>query len=549
MRLIRVLAFLCLFAGLASAQSTSSITGTIKDLTGANVTSGQVTFELVPGIDTTSSGIARFSPQIVTCTINGSGLVKALDGVSICTIVQNTSQSPANTAYKACIQPQFITPGSCFVMYATTSSIDITTVTPTPAQMPAYNLVDTFSNQSIAGAKTFTGTVTFGGTLNLGAITLGGNLNMGGNSITNAAAGTFSGNVSAGGTLGVTGNTTSTGDYINTALATMKWGSSGTSSPDLGISRSAANTLACGTGAQGNAACIFLASKIAAGGTNGTGSVAGDITAARSATSGAYFIGTDGVGQLFRNGDTVSLAGTTKTWTFPAATGNVVIDSATQTLTGKTIGAGGLAGLTPTFQKFTASGTHTIASGVTAEKITICGAGGAGGGGTSTANTGGPGGGAGGCGFVWLSGLTPGNTIAVTVGTGGVGVSGGTGGTGGSSIIASGTQTITTVTCTGGAGAVAGNAGGAFGGTGGACTNSDIPFTGNNGMFMTGNTGTGQLGAASIFGGAPNGAGTGNNPGNAGNAPGAGGSGGGGGTASTTGGAGANGIVIFEWTK
>jgi hypothetical protein len=117
----------------------------------------------------------------------------------------------------------------------------------------------------------------------------------------------ITGNETVGGTLAVAGMTNS-GDYVNTALATMKWGSSGTSTPDTGLSRSAAGTVAVGNGIQGDKTGILLLSKLAAGGTAATGSVAGDITAARASTQGAYFLGTDG-GQLFRNGNSFQLIG------------------------------------------------------------------------------------------------------------------------------------------------------------------------------------------------------------------------------------------------
>src|SRR5580658_4455773 len=99
----------------------------------------------------------------------------------------------------------------------------------------------------------------------------------------------------------------------------------------------------------------------------------------------------------------------------------------------------------PTAQSFTASGTFTVPNNISALKATVVGAGGAGGGGTASAT--GNGGGAGGASYVWLSGLTPGQTITVTVGAGGTGVSVGTGSAGGASSI-SGTG-FTTVTANG----------------------------------------------------------------------------------------------------
>lgn len=86
-------------------------------------------------------------------------------------------------------------------------------------------------------------------------------------------------------------------------------------------------------------------------------------------------------------------------------------------------------------QVFTSNGTFTIPTGITAVKVTVVAGGGSG--------TGGGGGAA----VQYFTGLTSGNTLAVTVG-----------GVGGASSVASGTQTISTVSATAG-GASAGGAG------------------------------------------------------------------------------------------
>lgn len=163
----------------------ATITGTITDLSGSVVTSGQVTFSLQPSVDTTISGVARFVPSTVACGINGSGLVKNLALSGACTVVTNTSQTPSGTSYLVCIWPGNVKT-SCFVTYIT-GDVDITTVNPTPTTSPLYNLVDTLNNQSIAGNKTFSGTTTLSG---------------------NAVIG---GNETIAGTLGVTGVSTLTG--------------------------------------------------------------------------------------------------------------------------------------------------------------------------------------------------------------------------------------------------------------------------------------------------------------------------------------------------
>jgi hypothetical protein len=544
------------------AQSTSAISGTVRDLSNAVVTSGDVTFELVPGIDTTASGIARFTPSTVTCTITALGAVKALDGISTCTITQNTSLAPPNTAYKACIRPQFISPGSCFIMYATTSSIDITTVTPTPSQMPSYNLVDTFSNQSIAGNKTFTGNITFGGTLSLGAITLGGNLNMGGNSITNANAGTFSGNVSVGGTLGVTGAITAasyTTPNANPATAGIERLAVGDTEcwrnfanggnvclSDAGAASSTTGNLAdlmkwSGGGFQGAA----FVDQSAAPANSGVLRVGNNVVAvaARNAASGAdlTLLQSDAsnnaqIAPPIRQVEQAAPSGVASSDLLWADSTSHRWKMINNNGTAANVSTGG-----PTFQQFTGTGTFTIPAGVTAVKVTIVG-GGAGGGGSTATNNGG-GGGSGGIAIKWLTGLTPGNTIAVTIGAAGTaGATGATGGSGGNSTIASGTQAITTVTAFGGSGGN-GNGTQSTGGAGGVVsTNGDINLGGNagfDGIGISGGPGGGAFG-----GGAPS-----SNGGQVGNpATSFGGAGGGAGAGGNrSGGAGAAGLVIFEW--
>jgi hypothetical protein len=137
----------------------------------------------------------------------------------------------------------------------------------------------------------------------------------------------------------------------------------------------------------------------------------------------------------------------------PGTSGNVLTSNGTTWTSATPSGGGGLGGQTV----YTTAGsfTFTIPTGKTALKITVIGGGG-GSGGTGAANTS-SGGGAGGCAIKYLTGLTPGNTLSVTVGAAGTAgaASGGsytTGGTGGTSSVASGTQTITTISATGGAG-------------------------------------------------------------------------------------------------
>lgn len=208
-------------------------------------------------------------------------------------------------------------------------------------------------------------------------------------------------------------------------------------------------------------------------------------------------------------------------------------------------------------QVFTASGTFTVPSGVTAVKVIVVGGGGAGGGAASGNQVGGNGGGAGGLALRYITGLTPGGTVSVTVGVGGTG-STGNGGAGGTSSFGA------FCSATGGSGGLA-NAGRKTRTAGGAGSGGDInvvgpsPDSDSPTALTAGNVcGTtvvfttyyfGQQGADSPLGGRGGAerllsAGA----GNAGSTP---GSGGGGACRDVSGGfaggAGAAGVVIVEW--
>jgi hypothetical protein len=174
-------------------------------------------------------------------------------------------------------------------------------------------------------------------------------------------------------------------------------------------------------------------------------------------------------------------------------------------------------------QSFTTSGTFTIPTGITTLKVTVQGGGGNGASGASR------GGSSGATAIVYLTGLTPGNTIGVTVAA-----------VAGNSSIQSGTQAITTVTANG---------------NGGSATNGTINMSGAVGSWYSydGTFYTGGTGGSSIFGGAGSGGnntlGTQNGYAATGYGSGGGGAGGSGGCGITwtSGGSGAQGIVIFEY--
>jgi hypothetical protein len=185
-------------------------------------------------------------------------------------------------------------------------------------------------------------------------------------------------------------------------------------------------------------------------------------------------------------------------------------------------------------QVFTGNGTFTIPAGVTKLKVTVVGGGGGGcsGGGFGQNGTRG-GGGGGGTAIKYLTGLTPGNTLAVTVGAGGTANSQ-PGGDGGDSTVASGTQSITTITGGGGDGGVID-----FGyfTAGGLGANGDLNIRG--GGSLSGGDG---VGGSSTMGG---GSGVGGTSASAA----VGGAYGGGGSSgfNAVGSVGAAGVVIFEW--
>jgi hypothetical protein len=172
-------------------------------------------------------------------------------------------------------------------------------------------------------------------------------------------------------------------------------------------------------------------------------------------------------------------------------------------------------------QVFTSNGTFTIPTGITALKVTVVGGGGGGNsswGQNTDPPANGTGGGSGATAISYLTGLTPGNTLAVTVGAGGTSPNayGGLGaaGTGGSSTVASGTQSISTITGGGGAGGgILINNQGGLGGAGGTASGGTINIPGSRGGFAIRyiSTGDGQewfnqppnvgFGAPSLFSG------------------------------------------------
>jgi hypothetical protein len=256
----------------------------------------------------------------------------------------------------------------------------------------------------------------------------------------------------------------------------------------------------------------------------------------------------------------------------PGASGNALISD------GTTWSSSAVPTTPLNIQVFTSSGTFTVPAGITRVKVWAYGAGGGGGGGSGTGGAANGGsGGAGGLGSAFITGLTPGAAITVTIGTGG---NGGVGANSGQTSGTAGTNTSFggAVTATGGggglfaSGGVAGASGaaGTFsttgqiinnprtqsnatggGGNGSSGTNTGIGLGGSGGGGMSGGGG-GSPGTGGTIGVAGSSFGAGAN-GNAGSTT-IGGAGGGtqagtGGVTNTHGGGGGGGTggMVIEW--
>lgn len=190
-------------------------------------------------------------------------------------------------------------------------------------------------------------------------------------------------------------------------------------------------------------------------------------------------------------------------------------------------------------QVFTSSGTFTVPSGITAVKVTVIGGGGGGGGSSGGCGSGsGGGGGGGGTSIRYVTGLTPGGTVSVTIGAAGSASSGsGSGGSGGASSFGA------FATGNGGSGGGGGPSGGSGGaGANGTASGGDINLTG-----YRQSTSSRGGGAAHFLSQAYDGISPGNDVnGTTGGGYGAGGSGSQS-NATRSGAAGTAGIVIVEW--
>lgn len=225
-----------------------------------------------------------------------------------------------------------------------------------------------------------------------------------------------------------------------------------------------------------------------------------------------------------------------------AANGNIIVFDSTLNA-----GAGGWKVAAPAssgnqklkYAVFTSAGTTswTVPSGVTEAKVTVVGGGGSGGTANASVLCAGGGGGGGGAAVKWLTGLTPGNSINVTVGAS----------DGASFVGPSGSELCRASAGSGGSNGTSGAPNG-LGGAGGVGTVGDILLRGSPGLAGVQNSSGGNGGAAALGGGGA----AQNFSDAAGSAASAGGGGGAGGNNLTlsparSGGSGGAGLVIIEW--
>ncbi len=490
------------------------------------------------GVSSFSAGTTGLTPSTATTgAVTLAGTLAIANGGT----GQTTQQAAINALAGAVTSGSYLRGNGTNVVMSTIQAGDVPTLN--------QNTTGTASNVTgtVAIANGGTGATTnTAARTNLGATTVGSNFF----TLTNPSAVTFP-RINADNTVSTldaasfrTAIGAGTGSGTVTSVgATSPVASSGGTAPTISLnsaygdtlnpygSKTANNFLAAPNGSAGTPSFrAIVAADIPTLNQNTTGTAAN--------VTGTVAVANGGTGRATLTANNVLLGNGTTAVNFvaPGTTGNVLTSNGTTWVSQAPSGGGGsYAG--PQAQAFVANGTFTIPSGITRLKVTVVGGGGGSGGGAGGCFGVNPsgGGGAGGASISYLTGLTPGATIAVTVGGGGTAGGGTAGGTGGTSQIASGTQTITTRSATGGSGSTYATSG-SLGGTGGLGSGGTLNLRGmaGDGVAVVGAIANG---GGSFFGGGRN----------AINQAGQYGGGGPGSNVNNAGYAGSAGVVLFEW--
>ena len=524
--------------GAGTITIASGTTGSMNNMTIGNSTAAAGTFT---SLTATSANVN------VTLSPTGTGSVT----INPATAGSINNMSIGGTTAAAGTFTQLVRSGNISSTAWSTTGVGIRsaantfTDTSSPAGVIANSHINVLSQPTIAASNAITA-VTNAATLYIAnAPTNGTNVA----AITNpyalyvaAGATYFAGATTANSSLTVNGNLTTSG--ANATITMSPTGVSGTITMNPAGGGSLDN-FNIGSTTRGSGAFTSLGANAAVTIQTTTNNQSYTTTGAGTITISS---GTTGSINNMQVGNSTAAAGAFTTLT--SSTSIATTDSSTQAAT--TAWVRNNAGFAAQVIFTSGASTWTIPTGITKIKVTCIGAGGGGGGVSAVANAAGGGGGGGGMSVSYYTGLTPGNTLNYSVGTGGTAGAntGGVGGTGGNTTVSSGTQTITTLQANGGVGGGGATtstttAGGAGGAAGSGPTNAVLMAGGTGGAGGASNgAGTGSMGPIGGGGGqgkvATTGAGS-----NATNY----GAGGGGalGATANIGGTGSNGIVIIEY--